>query len=142
MNSYIDNEKQVDAKSFTTDNYADVVAAKRPLVCTVFNSFLSGYQEGTLYFVDEYNFLHSGVTVGSDNVPTEINRMRDGKYEYIWAPEVPKANTKQKLSPLSQAEKELFESIENEAEYRCEPWEKDNSKFIPPSNIEFKDISS
>jgi hypothetical protein len=136
-------EKEID--SFT-GTFADVFAVEEPVSCTAVTVFdTGGESQGTLYYIDERNFVLDSMILLSDNDPIEAHIIRDGDYEYTWSPkfleEEGVGGTKRRIDPSYEVNEEIFAMYDDGTEYQCESWTVDNAMFIPPSDIEFEDIT-
>jgi len=119
-----------------------VLGLGKSLECTV-----SYVEEGTDYEQVTYfsnNKFRSDVDIIDQTEPFESHVINDGTWLYMWS------------SMQAQGTKFLLEDMEGDAsaddydaeavdlekqyEFKCVPWIADNSKFVPPSNIEFVDI--
>lgn len=75
----------------------------------------------------------------------DMKVIRDGDYGYTWGFPSATQGTKVKLDdegkPIKENKKE-GPSIDDEMNYICKTWRVDESKFTPPSDVEFQDISA
>ncbi len=67
---------------------------------------------------------------------------------YSWIDEMPIAATKIKIADLQKNQTEAEKDSENlknynaKYNYQCFPWSPDESKFVPPAGIDFKDLTA
>lgn len=77
----------------------------------------------------------------------------DGEWMYTWSTMTPGTGLKMNLKEMEEmgeeyeddqeakSEFDYQKNYEQEFEYKCQNWLQDNSKFVPPANIEFTDWS-
>ncbi|MFH1427243.1 MAG: hypothetical protein ABIG60_01810 [Patescibacteria group bacterium] len=84
----------------------------------------------------------------SENGEEDMHMIMDSDWMYTWTSFMPKG-TKMKLDTLQESENfekkgninQGFQDLAKELNYKCRPWIVDGSKFIPPSDIVFDDIT-
>lgn len=103
----------------------------------------NGYaSKGTVY-ISSGNMRGDFVTTQNGKV-TNMSMIRNGNDNYIWGDEM-EAGIKMTLS-TEELTKETNESskyvdLNQKLDYKCNPWGVDKSKFNPPTNIKFTDLS-
>jgi len=73
----------------------------------------------------------------------EFNTIGDGKYLYTWTPA---GGSKIAYSYIEEQAEQSGEQVEGvkpdqDFDYSCRPWFPDKTKFVPPSNVDFVDMS-
>lgn len=108
-----------------------------------------GKTKGTV-FISGKKMSGDFATTGADNKQVESRMILDDQYSYFWSSDAVEG-TKMKLSNLEaitpppsasgQTQNQAVD-INQDVEYQCSVWAVDNSKFIPPSNVTFMDVSA
>lgn len=90
----------------------------------------------------DFNFVQP------DGASYDGGMVRDGEYNYVWTSQFGGFKSK-----VTEADDSLFSSSDNDStstgglsddtdvDFDCKSWRVDESKFIPPSDIEFQDFS-
>ena len=128
-----------------TGTMMDLFNKGKDMKCVYSQKDESGNYEGTTYTSNKK--LRSDFTVkNSDNSSYESHSIMDSEYMYIWTT-LSNQGTKIKLSEYQTEENNADMKAGKQADvnqnydYKCSPWIKDNSKFEVPTNIEFKDLT-
>lgn len=72
----------------------------------------------------------------------------NGDWSYVWTDITPQQGVKMNIADIKnigdndQKDSETAKEIRKKMNYKCRPWISDNSKFVPPSDIVFKDMST
>lgn len=116
-----------------------LLSAGKSVTCTVKNSDAEG--SGTVFVSDKK--MRGDFTSKLDDKNVETHVIQDGTYSYIWTSDQPQG-IKMKLDAvdkkaLEDQTKDL--NLDKEVGLNCSPWIVDGSKFVPPSNIQFADLS-
>ncbi|MBI2025783.1 MAG: hypothetical protein HYT06_00200 [Candidatus Levybacteria bacterium] len=103
----------------------------------------NGYSgKGTVY-LSSGNMRGDFVTT-MDNKTYNMSMIRRGNDNYVWGDQM-EGGIKMTLTPEDlkeeQNEASKYVDFNKEFDYRCTPWGVDSSKFNPPSNIKFTDVS-
>ncbi len=102
---------------------------------------------GTYYF-DGNKFAGNFSLKEQDGKTLTGNTVSDGTYVYVWTSNSPsgikmKLDTAINETPLPSAQNQnQGVDLNQKVNYKCSPWTADNSKFQPPSNIQFTDMSN
>ena len=134
-----------DKEESISGSIKDLMARSVPMKCTWSFSAEGMDSSGTAY-------------VNGDKYSTQIsadgetfNFISDGDYIYIWNTIQPKG-TKMSIEAMEEmgADTEAgdveagsmsMDTLEADYDYKCAPWIVSNSKFVPPSNVEFQDMT-
>lgn len=115
--------------------------------CTYKMTNEAGTTEGMVYMAGE-KMKGEFKTVATNGQEFDSSIIRDSKYTYSWS-SVMAGGTKMKIEKdaeqgeSTEAEKDdTTKSLEQDVDLKCKGWSVDNSMFVPPSNIEFKDLSA
>ena len=115
---------------------------QKPVRCTYTDPYKGIDLKGTIYYMDERNQRTDFQGFFStDDTLIEAHMLRDGESEYTWdSRDVGNKGRGIKKSIRSISVESFGGAFGNDAEYHCEPWVVDKSKFIPPSDIKFEDV--
>jgi hypothetical protein len=142
------DSNQVSGDRITGSNsLSSLLGMGKNLVCTFDYADESGEQKGTVYIAGEKMSGEFTITDSEGSVQTSI--IRDDEYQYLWGDGM-EQGVKFKLSAMSELEGEATtpteteESVDLDQQYNvdCDNWRVDDSKFVPPSNVEFMDYSA
>ncbi len=134
-----------DARVSGSGSLKSLLALGQDLICDV------AYQdpqsdnrtEGTTYLAGER--VRGDFTIEQQGAVYRMSTIHDGSYVYTWG-QGPSGEMAMKfaIDERSQAtvdeSNDLFES-DDAVEYACAPWVVDPGRFVPPSDIEFQDMS-
>lgn len=130
----------------------DLLTLGQNTTCTFATTDDSGSQTSGLVFASAGGNKLSGefeLTDPEGSVTTS-HVISDGEYSYFWSSEL-EEGIKVKLDPedtslfgkTSGESRTSFGIDEKEpVDFNCQPWVVDNSKFVPPSHIEFKEFEA
>ena len=125
---------------------ASLLGAGKNTMCKMSYSDENGSTEGTAYVSGQK--MRGDFTYTADGKAMTSHMIRDDQYSYIWSDEESKG-TKIKTELTEQAQEETASpapqggvDVDKEVDLDCSGWGVDNSKFTPPSNIEFMDLSA
>lgn len=150
----IEDNSPTPETSETTNSFSgtllDLLAMGQDKVCTFDNTDETGIRtEGTVYLASGGDRLSSEFTVHQTDGSFDGSIVRDGEYTYIWTT-LQEQGVKIEITPESEsifgewAEGEhntTGMSDDTEIDFNCSDWQVDNSMFVPPSDVEFVDIS-
>ncbi|MFH1186831.1 MAG: hypothetical protein V1697_01510 [Candidatus Levyibacteriota bacterium] len=112
-------------------------------ICTINDTENQG--SGKLYISN--NKVRGDFTLKTEGEMMESHFIQDGEFTYIWSSEMEKG-IKMKADLITEDSPEGDNSFQEQAvdlnkevDYKCSNWAVDNSKFAPPSNIEFSDMT-
>jgi hypothetical protein len=83
----------------------------------------------------------------SDGKTMDSHMIQDETYIYSWSSAIPQG-TKMKVETVTASPtptktgQPASLNIDQQVQYKCSPWGVDSSKFTPPSNVQFLDISA
>lgn len=125
-----------------------LLAAGKNAMCTFSYSDTQGETSGTIY-VSGKKMNGDFTTKTTDGKQMDNHMVQDDTYIYSWSSAIPQG-TKMKIpseemaspSPASSGAKTEGVDLNKNVDYKCSPWDADNSKFVPPSSVTFMDISS
>ncbi|HCR81070.1 MAG: hypothetical protein UY13_C0002G0095 [Candidatus Pacebacteria bacterium GW2011_GWB1_47_8] len=130
---------------------AQLLGMGKDYMCTFDTTDEAGlHTTGTVYVAAQGRKMHGDfMMTQADGTQMQTFVMSDGEYSYIWSA-AQAQGMKMKLDP---EDDQLIPQSQGEAEqaaldqdqpvdFNCQPWRPDNSKFVPPSNVEFTDFSA
>lgn len=121
----------------------DLVKSGRTVKCTFSMSDSNGTSSGTTY-VSGNKSRSTFNAKASDGTEVKSNTLVDGDWVYVWSDGIPQG-TKMKISDIqtqdTTGDNAKVDAMKNAIDYKCLPWIADNSKFIPPSDINFVDFT-
>lgn len=120
----------------------------KDITCTFEREDEFGRTEGTVY-VSAGKLAGDFVFKDSDEVEFKTQIIQDNEYSYTWglspAGEMAIKMRVSEIESATTAESDNSEVItfnpDEEVDYTCNNWDKDDSKFTPPSDIVFIDMS-
>ncbi|MBU1118565.1 hypothetical protein KKH43_01635 [Patescibacteria group bacterium] len=139
-------EEPIEEYSFQTND--EVMALGKSIVCSIDHEGEEGSQEGTLYVHDKKTRTDFTVVLESGR-EFKGHSIDDGEYVYSWNDESDGLDDEpiKYKSDISDTEDMLSEEDKKEIEEnsrferKCKTWrDVDESKFVPPSDLEFKDM--
>ncbi len=125
---------------------SELLAQGRPMNCSfVHNNAEMGTGNGVGYFDGKRMRVDSNLM--KDGMAFESHVIHDGKTLYTWTKSsegnfafmMPAVETEADATVAEQNDSR--DVLEENVEYSCDPWSPDEGKFIPPSDIEFSDMS-
>ncbi|HMQ01539.1 MAG TPA: hypothetical protein PKD79_00500 [Candidatus Doudnabacteria bacterium] len=140
-----DSGDRVSGERITGNNsLSALLALNQNLVCTFEHEDEFGEQSGTVYIAGEK--MNGEFQITDSEGTSKAYLIRDDEYQYLWGDEF-EQGIKFRLSALTEfkaTESEHQENIDLDEEYNvdCGSWRVDNSKFVPPSSVEFADFTA
>jgi len=123
---------------------ADLLTSGKTTQCT-FNVATSngGSTNGTVY-VSADKMRGDFTITTKDGKASQMNMIRAGDDYYMWGGELPGGikMTFDAESIKTNTQANQYVDLNTKTDYRCSDWTADNSKFTPPSNVKFTDLSS
>lgn len=132
--------------------FADLFSLGQNYTCNYsFSGDDGSVASGTVYMTangDKMNSKFELTPAGGSKMEGYV--IRDGEYNYIWT-SMESMGYKTKIVPEddsvfgsddSESADMTGLSDQNEFDFDCFPWVVDNSKFTPPSNVEFVDLEA
>lgn len=125
------------------NSFIDLVTSGTTTQCT-FNTAAGegGSSNGTVYISGE-NMRGNFTTTTKDGKASQMYMIRNGDKYYMWGGELP-SGIKMTLDInefKTNTQASQYVDLNTKADYKCNPWTVDLSKFTPPSNIKFEDLS-
>ncbi len=83
----------------------------------------------------------------SDGKTMDNHMIQDETYIYSWSSAVPQG-TKMKIEAINASPTPATSgqpasmNVDQQVQYKCSPWGVDSSKFTPPTNVQFMDLST
>jgi hypothetical protein len=140
-------EKTQNAGEMIKGSLKSLFGTGKNVTCTVNNIENDG--TGTVYVSG--NKLRGDFTNSADGKTIESHFIQDEQFSYLWSSEMDqgikmKAELGTEKSTTSDSKNAKAPSTETvdlnkEVDYKCSNWIVDNSKFIPPSDVKFSDMS-
>ena len=141
-------------------NLMDVIKMGKPVKCTGSYSSEDGSMEMVVYAAGKKSYSEMILDAGGEGKFTTYSIV-DGEWMYTWTDmgdmdEMGGMSmaTKMKMSDMEEMAKEMptgdyydtggekeMQNFQKEFDYKCKVWIPDNSKFTPPSDIEFMDLT-
>lgn len=138
------------ASSFT-GNLMDVLQMGRAVKCTGSFDSEEGSMKMTVYAAGQRSYTESTLDMGSEGTMTFYS-IYDGDWMYSWNDQG--MATKMKVSDMEDlaedmpeaedfeaGDQESMQAFQQQFDYKCSPWVPDNSMFVPPSDVEFVDLT-
>ncbi len=142
-------KKSGDGADSFTGNLMDLLKLGKAVKCTGSFSGGDGSMNMVVYASGEKSYSEMEVDDGEDGMLTTYS-IFDGEWMYSWN-DMGMA-TKMNVSDMEDMAEDMpseddYEKAESpqdfqqQFDYKCAPWVPDNSKFTPPSGVEFMDLS-
>ncbi len=125
---------------------SDLYKLGKDITCTFERSDDAGTMSGTVYVTGEKMRGDFQITqAGGESF--DSHTISDGEWIYTWgATQLGYVGTKIKITETEDVEQtgEASETpnLDEEFDYKCNSWNVDNSLLVPPSDIEFQDLSA
>lgn len=128
------------AETTSKGSIKSLIGMGKNVTCTVTYPTSDGTVNGTLYVANDKRMRTDFVTTTSQNKQIDSHMIQDQGWSYIWSSASPQG-TKMKIeenvpTPTPGLQNQNVD-VNTEVEYKCSDWSVDNSKFTPPSNIQF-----
>ena len=146
-------KKKASEEELFSGSFFDLMKAGKTVKCTFSDEGEEGSSRGEIYISGRQsrNDIYASAEDGED---FESHTIIGTEYMYTWS-NVQEQGTKMKLSELDMDQEDFempsaaemkeaygeYQDIQKETSFKCVPWIPDNSKFNPPSDIEFIDMS-
>lgn len=139
-----------DVDSFT-GNLMDVLKMGKAVKCTGTYTGEEGSMDMTVYASGEKSYSEMTFDLGEEGT-MESYSIYDGDWMYSWnnmgmASKMKVSDMEELAGDMPEAEDyegadaETPQAFQQDFNYKCRPWIADNSKFTPPSDIEFVDLT-
>ena len=133
-------EKSEATDSANRGSIESLIKAGKDVRCDI--TYLDDSGNGVVYTADgkvrgDFN------TKADEGTQTESHMIQDGEFGYIWSGN---QGTKIKVdtteaSPTT-GNQQQDTDLNKEVDLKCSAWSKDDSKFVPPSDVTFTDLSN
>lgn len=131
-----------------TGTFSDLLKLGQNYTCTYETTDESGSKSsGTIYMKSSGDKLYGEFKLDQEGTEVKSNVIFDGEYSYVWTSDQT-VGYKVKVNPeegsIFGAEESDVETGVNDQEnfdFKCAPWLVDDSKFSPPTNIKFTDLT-
>lgn len=129
--------------------FAELLALGQNYTCTFDTTDDTGNQtSGVVYVAGAGNKMNGEFLVTEpDGNTMDGNIVRDGEYNYVWT-SLQSDGIKTKITDedtsifaVNEGESETGISDDDNVDFDCQKWNVDNSKFTPPSDINFVEFS-
>ncbi len=132
---------QKSAAGIIKGNIQDLFAKGTNMQCTFKFDDEKNNTEGNIYLSGK-KMRGKFSSKQNEGTTIETNIIRDENYGYTWV-EGQEQGTKLKIETSESISKnEVFALDNKKTNYDCKFWNVDNSKFTPPANVKFQDISA
>ena len=137
------NEAETATENSAMSSLLDLVTSGKTTQCNFSVQSEAGTTEGIVYISGE-KMRGDFETTTEDGKTTQMYMIRDADMYYMWGGELPGGIKMtfdvDELKTNTQANQ--YVDLNTKTDYRCSDWTADNSKFTPPSNVKFTDLSS
>jgi len=138
------NEPIESSEESLSGSILSLLSQGRNLQCTFSRSDENGDMSGKV-FLDGERMYGEFMGVMPDGQQFDTYMIRGGDFAYAWQPSTGQGTKIKIIEDESESDKEKSDSdktLEEDFDYKCSSWVVDNSKFNPPANIEFTDLSA
>ncbi|HSX18595.1 MAG TPA: hypothetical protein VLE91_00510 [Candidatus Saccharimonadales bacterium] len=127
--------------SMTSASLKDIFTSGKNTTCKF--SYPDNSMSGTVYVSG--GKVRNEFTTNTNGKVTDGTVIYDGTYAYYWSSSSPQA-MKFKISNIEDLQKQAQSNAQamdmsKQANFDCSSWSVDNSKFVPPTNVTFTDLS-
>ncbi|PIR79973.1 MAG: hypothetical protein COU25_02385, partial [Candidatus Levybacteria bacterium CG10_big_fil_rev_8_21_14_0_10_35_13] len=137
------NEAETTTENSAMSSLLDLVTSGKTTQCNFSVQSEAGTTEGTVYISGEK--MRGDIETTTENgKTTQMYMIRDGDMYYMWGGELPGGIKMtfdvDELKTNTQANQ--YVDLNSKTDYSCSDWAADASKFTPPPNVKFTDLSS
>lgn len=130
------------AETTSKGSIKSLIGLGKNVTCTMTYPSGDGTTKGTVYVAGDKRIRGDFITNTQDK-EMDSHMIQDGSWSYIWSSASPQG-TKMKIeenvpTPTPGPQNQNVD-VNTEVDYKCSDWSVDNSKFVPPSNIQFMEI--
>ena len=121
----------------------DILASGQSQECS-FDSKVDENSSSKGVFYITQDKMRGDITTSNNGKASDISIIRVGEDNYMWGTDLA-IGIKMKLSLedlKSNDQASSYVDLNQDFDYKCKGWTVDNSKFTPPSNIKFTDLSA
>lgn len=124
-----------------TSSLLDLLNLGKNQRCTFKTTVSNAVTEGVVYIAA--GKMRNDFTVTTNGKKSTMYMIRNGEDNYIWGGDMEKGiKMKLSLEELSSNSKaSQYVNPNQKVDYSCDSWNVDQSVFMPPSNVEFTDLS-
>src|SRR3989338_3588990 len=146
-NTSLTNDEQAienETSGTQRNSFAELMQSCENVTCTYEFADASGSQNGTVYVAGQ-NMRGDFTIAAAGTGSYETHMISDGEWSYMWCgPLGASQGTKIKVTADSSAEatNEQTFDYDDEYDFDCEEWNRDDSKFDLPSGVSFTDLSA
>jgi len=140
----VGEEKAQPTESISRGSLKSLLSMRENTTCTISYSADQMETKGTVY-ISGKKMRGDYIIKGADRKEIESHIITDEMYMYSWSSGTPqgvkiKIDQTPNVTPSSGSQSQTAE-LDREVDYKCSSWTVDNSKFTPPSDIKFTDMS-
>ncbi|MBI2031462.1 MAG: hypothetical protein HYT08_02495 [Candidatus Levybacteria bacterium] len=141
----VGEEKTQSSESMNKGSFKSLLGMGQTVTCNVSYSVDQMESKGTVYVAGKK--MRGDFTVKTaDSQAMDSHMITDEMYMYSWSSANSqgvkfKIDEALQITPSPGAQSQTAQ-LDQEVDYKCSSWTVDNSKFTPPSNIKFTDMSS
>lgn len=140
-------EEETSVRSSGEGTFAEVLALGENITCdfTYTDPETGGETEGTVFVAGER--VRGDFAMTQEGEEYSFNTIQDGEYGYTWGSGPMGAMAMkfalQKDDTVASTEESSQDPFETDARvtYECDRWSVDESKFVPPADVEFQDFT-
>src|SRR3989344_390210 len=127
-----------------TGSILSLLGTGRNTECSFSRSDENGTTNGHVYLSGDK--MYGEFMTSADGQDFDAYVINDGEYSYTWS-SASEQGTKLKISDVEATESaedrnEASQTLEEDVDLKCKGWSVDNSKFVPPADVEFVDLTS
>lgn len=125
----------------TKGSIKSLLTAGKSVSCTINYSTDVSVSKGKIY-VSGNKVYGEFKVLGADGEEIQSYMIQDGENGYSWSG-ASLAGTKFKIDPAASPTVQSDQSVDinRDSDMDCSSWSVDNSKFVPPTNVQFTDVS-
>ena len=121
----------------------DLIGLGKNVTCTITYPTDEGTSNGTVYVAGDKR-MKGDFTINVQGKEIDSHMIQDGNWIYTWSSATPQG-TKMKVeenvpTPTPEPSGQSVDA-NTQVDYKCSNWSVDNSKFVPPSDIQFVEFN-
>lgn len=144
QNSAMAKEENASGDSMTKGTIQSLLSAGKSVTCTYSAGVDESATNGTIFVSDKK--MRGDFTVNmQDGKTMDSHMIQNGEYGYFWSSSTP-TGTKMKISELpipspGTTSQTQTADLNKEYDMKCSSWSVDGSKFTPPADVNFTDMT-
>lgn len=137
------NTEEQSSETTSKGTIKSLIGLGKSLTCDVTYPTSDGQVNGTVYVADDKRMRGDFVITTKENKQMDSHMIQDAGLGYFWSSQAPQG-TKMKIEenvPTPTPGTSQNVDVNSEVQYKCSDWSVDSSKFTPPANIQFMDMT-